>query len=106
MKPSYSKSIKRETLLDMLYKRDRQIEELMKANREISAALDRVLNTRDKIKEEIADSISEEIEALSDKISDYQAFGTPDEIEEERAAMLEALGMDEFDWDRNKWRFL
>lgn len=103
MKPPF---LKREALLEMLAKRDRRIEELMKANREISAALDRVLNTRDKIKEEIADSISEEIEALSDKISDYQAFGTPDEIEEERAAMLEALGMDEFDWDRNKWRFL
>lgn len=106
MKPSYSKAIKRETLLDMLDKRDRRIEELMRANREISAALDRVMNTRDKMKEEIADSISDEIQVLSDQISAYQAFGTCDEIEAERAAMLKALGMDEFDWERAKWRFL
>ena len=78
----------------------------MKANREISAALDRVLKTRDEMKVEIADGISDEIQALSDQISDYQTFGTCDEIEAERAAMLKALNMDEFDWDRNKWRFL
>jgi hypothetical protein len=83
----------------------RTIEELRRENRRIESALARVLQTRSEMKDDIADQISEEIEALSDKIEEYQVHGTPEEIADERAAMLRALNMDEYEWHRARWRY-
>lgn len=88
------------------YERVRDLnDKLLAENQRIGAALARVLQTRSQMKDDIADQISEEIEALSNKIEEYQVHGTPEEIADERAAMLRALNMDEYEWRRARWRY-
>lgn len=101
-----SKSLTKDALQNALMERERQLDEVRRENRRIAVSLHKVLATRETIRDEVADLVSEEIEALSKLIEEYQEFGTPEEIGAERAAMLRALGIDAFEWERVRWKYI
>ena len=100
------KSLTREQLLSVVSQQRQRLDEIRRENRRIETVIQKVLGTRSQLRDEAADLVSEEIETLSKLIEEYQEFGTPEEIEREREAMLRALGIDVFEWERVKWKFL
>lgn len=99
-------ALTREQWAEMHDRERRTVEELRRANREMAAELLRLSKEREEVREEVADSEAEALEALSAVIDEYQCYGTPEEVGDERAAMLRAIGVDEYEWDRVKWRYL
>lgn len=95
----------RDQLLLLLQQAQDRIAFLTKENRSIEQALSNQLTERKEIKDSVADEIAEEIDFMSDVIDEYQCYGTVEEIAAERNAFLKALGMDDFEWERVRWRY-
>mgnify|MGYP001431529851 CR=1 FL=1 len=95
----------RDQLLLLLQQAQDRIALLTKENRAIEQELSELITERKEIKDSVADEIAEEIDFMSDVINKYQCYGTVEEIAAERKAFLEALGMDDFEWERMRWRY-
>lgn len=84
-----------------LEKRNR---ELHVENQKISSALFKVLETRTKLKEQCQAEVEADMLKLEreceDRMVEYQ-----NDLDRDRERMLNALGIDEMEWERISWKY-